>query len=270
MWLFPFIFGLFIGSFLNAYIWRAHEADRGRTSRSPTSPSVWRGRSHCPKCRKPLRWFELIPLLSFIIQWGRCRGCGQKIDIQYPLVELATGVLFVLGYWELGIRDWEFFRTSGLAVWNLLKYWYFLSVLVVLFVYDLRYGLISDKVVLPAIVAAFVWNAFHAQSFLAIGYWLLATAIGALFFALQYYLSRGRAVGGGDIRFGALMGAMLGWPGVLMALVISYIIGGFTGAVLIISGKKRFGQSVPLGTFLAIGTAITLLYSDQILKWYLR
>lgn len=276
-----FIFGLAIGSFLNAYIWRLHESsDRGRTSavrprrttRGPTSStSVWRGRSMCPKCKKTLQWFELIPLLSFIIQGGRCRGCKQKIDWQYPLVELATGILFLAA-----------FQATSSPM-----HWYFIAVLIILFVYDLRYGLIPDKVVLPAIVVALFYNVIPSviegshtlqvmrflhspRGSVEMTVWgvLLATLIGAGFFAIQHYLSRGRWVGAGDIRFGALMGAMLGWPQILVGLLVSYIVGGVVAAGLLLMGQKKFGQTVPMGTFLAIGTIVTLLWGRQLLKIY--
>lgn len=217
--------------------------------------SAWKGRSYCPKCRQQLKWYELFPLVSFILQWARCRSCKQKIDWQYPLVELAAGILFVLS-WNL---DFGF--------WNLIQ-WYLLSVLIVLFVYDLRYGLVPDKVVLPAIGVALIFNIVVQPSLLVVGYLLLAVLVGALFFAVQYLYSKGRWLGSGDIRIGALMGAMLGWPLLVEGLTVSYIIGGAVGVLLLIAGKKRFGQTLPLGTFLTLGTAIVFLYGEQIWNWY--
>ncbi|MDP3244918.1 MAG: prepilin peptidase [bacterium] len=265
-----FILGLIVGSFLNAYIWRLK-----------TGKSVWRGRSCCPKCGKTLVWYELIPLLSFIIQNGRCRGCKQKIDWQYPLVELVTGILFILSYWKLG--NWELIGNWKLEIGNFTMYCYFIAVLIILFVYDLRYGLIPNKVVIPAIVVSFLLNILLPElvegpsthfvrsgniSLMAGGYLLLAILIGAGFFAIQYYVSRGHWVGAGDIYFGALMGAMLGWPQVIVGLVVSYMLGGLVACLLLLFGKKKFGQTLPMGTFLAIGTIITLLWGRQILNWY--
>lgn len=245
-----FVIGLAVGSFLNVYIFRLRHAG-----------SAWRGRSFCPNCKKPLSWYELIPLVSYLIQLGHCRGCKQKIDWQYPAVELATGLLFVLGIMnqELGIR--------------VLIVWYLLSVLVVLFVYDLRFGLVPDRVALPAILIALALQ-FHNSYFIihnslvVSGYALAGVVIGSLFFAVQYYLSKGRWLGAGDIRIGALMGAMLGWPHILVGLVVSYMLGGLVGVALLATGRKKFGQTVPLGTFLTVGTAIIFLYGEQIWKMY--
>ncbi|KKU12655.1 MAG: aspartate peptidase [Parcubacteria group bacterium GW2011_GWC2_45_7] len=306
--IFVIILGLVVGSFLNAYIFRLHRSTtlnpslhnplqlplilRGR-DRSPPPlrirggegelRSVWRGRSYCPKCKKPLAWYELIPVLSFILQLRRCRGCKQRIDWQYPVVELSTAVLFVLAYLAQRIMNQAVIHDFLFLIQQLVA-WYLLSVLVILFVFDLRYGLVPDRMVLPAIVIAFfsmvILNAVKDPMIPDIDgilrfaqngtnlYVLLAIAVGAGFFALQYYASKGRWLGAGDIRIGALMGAMLGWPLIIEALVLSYMIGGVVGLLLIATGKKRFGQTVPLGTFLTLGTAITFLYGEQIWHWY--
>ncbi len=244
---FLFFLGLLIGSFLNAVIFRLRAGE-----------SFARGRSYCPKCRKNLAWYELVPILSFFLQGARCRGCKQRIDWQYPLVELATGLGFLL----IGLV------AGSQGLWKVIEGCLFFLFLLVLFVYDLRYGLIPDQVVLPAIATAAVFFLTTHRSPLVIGYWLLGIMIGSGFFALQYYASRGRWVGDGDIRFGALMGAMLGWPGVLAGLFLSYIIGGAAASCLLLAGKKQFGQTLPMGTFLALGTFLAWLWGDQIFRWY--
>lgn len=268
-----FTLGLVVGSFLNAYIWRTkpspHPLPEGEGGRGPgEGKSVWRGRSYCPKCKKPLSWYELIPLLSFFVQLGRCRGCGKKIDWQYPIVELVTGVLFLLAYGKLDISIFSA-QNIETSLFSIVQF-YLLAVLVVLFVYDLRYGLVPDKVVLPAIAVALIYNIVVTMSLQLVTWSLLAIAVGALFFALQYYLSKGRWLGAGDIRIGALMGAMAGWPLIFVALVISYLIGGAFAGILLIFGKKRFGQTLPLGTFLTLGAAVVFLYGEQIWQWYWR
>lgn len=274
----PFLLGLVVGSFLNAFIFRMREGG-----------SVWHGRSYCPKCRKALFWYELIPLVSFVIQRGRCRGCHEKIDPQYPIIEITTAILFLVLYGKVsntffgdGIPNFQFpiFNIGHwvLGLGHLIIFWYLFSALIVLFMYDLRYSLVPDRVVLPAIIVAFLYNVVviitresARQSVLsAVGYLLLATIVGAGFFAVQYYLSRGRWLGDGDIRIGALMGAMLGWPQLLTALVISYMIGGACGVIVLAAGRKKFGQTLPLVTFLTLGTAIVFLYGEQIWSWYWR
>ena len=260
MYIMVFILGLLIGSFLNSYIWRLHSGE-----------SVWRGRSYCPKCGKHLRWYELIPLISFALQIGRCRGCRKPIDWQYPAVELAAAVLFLLAF-ERTKLSFVQRPVQSLALIDLIVAGYLLSILLILFVYDLRYGLVPDRVVLPAIVVGGIWHVtklsfVHSsvQSLALVG---VAILIGAAFFAAQYYVSRGRWLGAGDIRLGALMGAILGWPQVVLGIVVSYMIGGAVGIILLLTGRKKFGQTVPLGTFLTLGTAIAFLYGEQIWNWY--
>ena len=246
-----FFLGLVVGSFLNCYIWRLYKGE-----------SIIHGRSYCPKCKKTLRWYELIPLVSFALQRGRCRGCMQPIDWQYPIVELVMGMLFVLTYLRMGIPHGILHFTFYIL------HFYLLSVLTIIFVFDLRYGLVPDVVALPAIVIALLYAVLTHLQLAAIGYLFLAACSGAIFFAAQYYFSHGRWLGAGDIRIGALMGAMVGWPYVFAALVVSYFVGGVVGVILLATGKKKFGQTVPLGTFLTFGTAIVFLYGAPIWNWY--
>jgi len=250
---FIFIFGLCIGSFLNAVIWRLHRKE-----------SFFKGRSYCPKCRHSLGARDLIPLLSFLLLKGKCRYCKEKISWQYPVVELATGLLFCLVYWQgIGYKD-----TLHLTPYTLylLRDWFFISVLVVIFVYDLKYYLILDKVTIPAIVLAFIVNLLLKIPFTNL---LLGGIIVSGFFLLQFLVSRGKWIGGGDIRLGFLMGVMLGWPKAIVALFLAYIIGALIGVMLIILKKKTWKSEIPFGTFLVVGTVITLLYGGQLLKWYL-
>ena len=247
--IFVFIFGLIIGSFLNCLVWRL------RTGESLL------GRSYCPKCKKQIAWYDNLPVASFILLSGKCRECGQSISWQYPAVELATGVLFVIAYYlsyELRVTSYEF-------IVQLLRDWFLISVMMVIFVYDLRWYLILDIVTLPACLAVLILNL--ALSF---DLWnlLVSGIIGSSFFLIQLLVSRGKWVGGGDARLGLLMGLALGWPGVIVAIIISYFLGSLVGLGLIAAGKKRWGSEVPLGVFLAAGTIIDLFWQEQILNWY--
>jgi len=154
---------------------------------------------------------------------------------------------------------------NGLAF--ILRDWFFVAVLMIVFVYDLKWGYILDRVSLPAIIIAFSVN-------ILIGFpWynlLLAAAIGSGFFLLQYAISRGKWIGGGDIRMGALMGCILGWPNVVVGLFLSYIVGSIVAVYLLARKKKKMGSTIAMGTFLAIGTAIAMLWGVDILMWYLQ
>jgi len=242
MILFIFIIGLIVGSFLNVVIWRLHSGE----------PIVF-GRSQCPRCQAKLRPKDLIPLLSFIFLRGRCCYCRQPISWQYPLVEFATGLLFILAY-SCQPQPLIFFRDAVL-----------ISILIVIFVYDLRWQLIPDQITIPAIILLFIFSLFLGSSL-----WLLifSVLIGFGFFGLQYLVSSGRWIGGGDLRLGALMGAALGWPLLMVALLIAYIIGAAVSVILLILGKAKAKTPIAFGTFLALGTLIALFWGEKIISWY--
>ena len=257
IYIFIFIFGLIIGSFINCLIYRLHEE------------KSMLGRSFCPKCKKQIAWYDNIPVLSFIILRGKCRQCHKKISWQYPIVEFAAGLLFVIAFFnnfEFRISNFESILNFEFLV-NLARNWFIISVMAVIFVYDLRWYLILDKITLPAAALVFIMN-------LMLGYslWNLAISgiIGGSFFLIQFVISRGKWIGGGDIRLGLLMGLALGWPMVLVAIFLAYFIGSIAGIGLIISGQKKWGSKIPLGIFLSTTTIITLFWGQQILNWYLN
>jgi prepilin signal peptidase PulO-like enzyme (type II secretory pathway) len=137
--------------------------------------------------------------------------------------------------------------------------------MIVIFIYDLRWYLILDIVTLPACLIVFILNLI-----LGFNLWnlLISGIIGGSFFLIQFVISKGKWIGGGDIRLGLLIGLTLGWPGVLTAIIISYFIGSIVGLGLIAAGKKQWGSEVPLGVFLTVGAIITLFWQTQILNWY--
>jgi len=252
------LFGLAIGSFLNVVIYRLHE-----------NKSIVHGRSFCPCCQHTLSFFDLIPVFSFIFLRGKCRYCQKKISWQYPAVELATAILFALAYLN-------YFHLSGfprsynllyLSVGQLFADLFFLSVLLVVFVYDLKHYLILDMVVLPAAALALATNLLLGMAWQSL---LLGAAVASGFFLLQYAISRGKWIGFGDVKLGLLLGFLLGWPQILVCLFLAYILGGLVGLGLIFSGRKGIKSELPFGTFLSVAAVVTMLWGDQILNWYLR
>lgn len=242
---FIFLLGAIFGSFLNALMWRIHERK-----------SITRGRSMCPSCHTELRAFELIPIFSFLVLRGKCRNCLEKISWQYPLVEFFVGFLFVLVYQFVGAEP------------TLLTcYWYLVLVLTIVFVYDLRYQLILDSVVLPATAIVLVANIVHAPA--AWPLYVVGLLLGGGFFLLQFVVSHGRWIGGGDIRLGAFMGALLGWKLLLVALFLAYIVGAVISLVLVGLKKRSMASKTPFGTYLSVATFVTLLWGQQLLDWYL-
>jgi len=271
--------GLVVGSFINAAVFRI---------RWPHEGSLVTERSHCPRCHTTLPWYDLIPLLSFFWLRRRCRFCHESISWQYPTVELATGALFAFAAFHQSLAD-NYSATGGSAFGGqllitsylqLLITWFSIATLVFLFVFDLRFGLLPDKVTIPSTIIIgisriFLHSASNQSSInnyeLPITNYLtstlLAIGVGAAFFALQYILSHGRWVGGGDIRMGALMGAIVGWPGILVSLGCSYVIGSMIALMLIARGKKHFkGDTIPMGPFLAVGTLAVLFFGDRIME----
>jgi leader peptidase (prepilin peptidase)/N-methyltransferase len=199
-----FLLGLAVGSFLNCVIYRLE-----------TGQSFLRGRSSCPHCRHMLSWQDLIPLLSFFILKGKCRYCQKPISFQYPLVELATGFVFLLIF--------HLQPTFALSQFITTLYLFIISpFLIIIFVYDLKHYIIPDKVVYPAIVITFLYDILYSLFIIYNSKFLiqlLFSAFGAAaFFLLFILISRGAWMGGGDVKLAFLMGLVLGWPNILVAL----------------------------------------------------
>jgi prepilin signal peptidase PulO-like enzyme (type II secretory pathway) len=254
---FIFIFGLIIGSFLNCLIWRLHKEE-----------SMW-GRSYCPKCKKQIAWYDNIPVLSFCFLLGKCRHCRKAISWQYPAVELITGMLFLIScILESGIWNQanQFLIPDSQFLIHIFRDWLLISVMIVVFIYDLRWYLILDIVTLPACIIFLFFNIFLGLGWTNI---LYAGLIGVVFFGAQFLVSRGKWIGGGDIRLGLLMGLALGRVDLtILAIMIAYFIGSIVGVGLIVGGKKKWGSKLPLGVFLSVATIITLFWGQEIIAWY--
>ncbi len=262
-----FLIGLAVGSFLNSVIYRLEIGE-----------SFLIKRSYCPNCKHILSWPNLIPLISFLIQKGRCRYCQQKISPQYPLVELVTGILFLFTF--------LFVSLFNLNYYTLLYLFTMISFLIVIFVYDLKHYIIPDKVIYPAIGIALLYRFFEVLQFgrlnlfsnwkLAIGNLLPLTSVilsavgAALFFLLIVLASRGRWMGIGDIKVAFLMGLILGFPDILVALFLAFFFGAIIGIGLVVCGKKTIKSEVPFAPFLVTATFIALFCGQQIINWYLN
>lgn len=272
-----FFIGLAFGSFLNCVVYRLH------TKRS------LRGRSQCPHCKKIIVWHDNIPLLSFLVLRRRCRNCDKTISWQYPFVELVMGLLFVFSVWQLNnqlsIISYQLSVPTPAEyagfILSVFKDWVVFFTLVFIFVYDSKYLQIEDKVLLPAtgivialsiIITQLPVSTSDVDSSLLIVQLQnlgLAIVIPVVFFVLQYVITKGKGVGLGDARIGLFMGAALGiWHNVVIALFFAYIIGALISGILLIQKKKTLKSQIPLGPFLAIGTLIAYVYSQQIFNWY--
>lgn len=251
------VLGLCLGSFVNAFVWRLHEK------------KDWvKGRSECPTCQHKLAAKDLVPVLSWLALGGRCRYCHKPISWQYPVVELLTAGLFVFSYyfWPLAL--------SGVGLFEFILWLVFVVGFMALAVYDLRWRILPNKVVYPLLVLAI------AQT-LVVSLWRkeLATAWGALwgvvvlagFFYGLFQVSKGRWIGGGDVKLGALLGLLVGGPlNSLLLLLIASLSGTLYTVPLMLTGKAKRNSQIPFGPFLILAAIIVQLFGGAIIAWYKR
>lgn len=243
------LLGLFVGSFLNVCI-----------DRLPAGQSIISPPSRCSACRRKLGPLDLIPLFSYLWLRGRCRYCGAQIPVRLPIVEAVTALLFTFLYWKLG---------PGVQLGVSLLY---ASLLLVVFVIDLEHQLVLDVITYPGMALAF------GASFLPAGPGavdsLLGGALGLAAMALPliiYWIYRhDMGMGEGDVKLGALIGLMSGYPSVLVALLLSVMTGGLVAAALLVLGVKKRTDPIPFAPFLTASAMVALLWGQAIYQWYLR
>ncbi|WP_062047913.1 A24 family peptidase [Bacillus sp. JCM 19034] len=242
--IFVLALGLILGSFYNVI-----------GLRIPIGKSIVWPRSQCFNCKRSLTTIELIPLVSFILLKGCCQSCKKKISAIYPLVELLTGLLFLVAYFHLGL-------TAELLVALLL-----ISLLMIITVSDIRYMIIPDRILLffcPVFLLlrytiAPASNAFESLAGMLVGFimlWLIKT------------ISHGR-MGGGDVKLFAVLGIVLGLNGVLLAFMLSCFFGALIGGVGMMLGKVSKGQPISFGPYIAIGTMVTYFFGSFLIQLYI-
>ncbi len=249
MYIPTFILGAIIGSFLNVCIYRI-----------PREESIVYPSSHCPKCNTPLKWYNLIPILSFLLQKGKCRYCGDSISPQYPFIELLNGILYVVIFCFYGAAiDFAFysFMIIILIVISLIDYYHQIIpdiLLIIIFALTIFYKLISYILygTSPDILNS-----------------LLAFLIGGTLFLLIALISKG-GMGGGDIKLISVLGFILGLKKTLLNIFLSFIIGAVFSICLLLLKKKGKKDAIPFGPFINIAFIITLFLGDIILFWYLN
>jgi leader peptidase (prepilin peptidase)/N-methyltransferase len=239
-----FAFGAIVGSFLNVC-----------ASRLPKGKSLWMPGAACPACQSPIRWYDNIPVLSFLLLRGRCRDCRGRIAWRYPIVEMGTALLFSLAYLQIGWRP------------DLLLALVLLAALVVITAIDLEHQLIPDRITLPGIVVGFLGSVLLGRSSGLNS--LVGIVVGGGAFFLIIVLSGG-GMGGGDMKLGAMLGAFLGWKLLLLGLFLASFLGGAVAAALLVAGRKGRKDPLPFGPFLAFGGAVSLFWGEGILQWYLN
>jgi leader peptidase (prepilin peptidase) / N-methyltransferase len=240
------IMGLVIGSFLNVCIYRL-----------PLGQSLASPPSRCPKCGYGLRWFDNVPVLSWVMLGGRCRKCRAPISMQYPIVEAVTGLLFLVIVWLTPMGPLVFSRLILVCI------------LITLFGIDLEHQILPNVITLPGIAVGLLfslitppgWQAALAGAFLGGG---ILYGIAAAY----YLVRREEGLGMGDVKMLAMVGAFLGWKAVLVTLILSSFSGAIVGVGLIAAQRGGMRVAMPFGTFLALGALAAMLFGDPLITWY--
>lgn len=252
-----FLFGLCIGSFINVLVWRL-----------PRERKI-SGRSECPNCHAKLPWYDLLPLLSYIVQRGSCRFCGKPISPRYPIIELATGLTFAL------IAS-QFFPGNIAELILLVKLLFVATLCIAIFVIDLEHYLILDVLIAPGVCGLLVLNAlmdhFSGTNLVSLssvtGSGLLGALAAFIPFWLIWTLSKGKWMGFGDVKYVIFMGLALGLTSTVVGLFLAFMIGAIAGIGLMATGKKQLSSKIPFGTFLTIATLISLLWGQSLWQAY--
>jgi leader peptidase (prepilin peptidase) / N-methyltransferase len=261
--LFIFIIGAMAGSFLNVCIYRL-----------PLGKSIVRPGSHCMRCGRDIRWFDNIPVMSFIFLRGKCRRCGLKFSVRYPLVELLTAVFFLMLYLKFGLSP-EFFIFAV-----------FTSSMVVMSFIDIDHRIIPDEIDLPGIllgvVLSFAHPPLHSRPqpwdsvFSSPGLIGLASSLsgilvgGGILAALAVFgkmAFKKEAMGGGDIKLIAMIGAFMGWQFVLLTVFLSAVTGSIVGFIMKLKTNSSY---IPYGPYLALGALISVFFGEEIILWYVN
>ena len=227
-----FIIGTALGSFLNVIAFRL-----------PLKLSLW-GRSHCEKCHRKIAWYDLIPIFSFIWLGGQCRYCRSQISIIHPLFEIITGISTLI---------W-FFQASWIISFNSLLVLALILIALTLALSDYYYQIIPDHFLLIMLFLALFLNYSDLQLY------LIGAILGAFAFWLLHYLSRGQAMGFGDVKYVFVMGLVLSWTSLLWAVYLAFLTGGLLSIILIVLKKKKMKSTISFGPFLSLGLIIALCF----------
>lgn len=238
-----FLFGISIGSFLNVVI-----------DRLPFEESIIAGRSHCDFCKKTLAWYDLIPLFSFVFLRGRCRDCHSRLSLQYPLIEILTGLAFV-AIFLIEQRSMQFSYTQFMLDLCLIASG------ISLFMMDVKYTILSDKVLLVATlcigIKIVLTSPLSLLPLLGIG------VVSSFPLLLLFIFTKGRGMGFGDVKLAGVMGFLLGFPLIIVAYYVAFLTGALYAIILIMLGKKKFkGSTIAFGPFLLLATVVTALWGN--------
>ncbi len=241
-------FGAIVGSFLNVCIFRL-----------PKEESIVSPGSHCPHCNTPIKFYDNIPLVSYLFLKGRCRYCKESISVQYPLIEGITALSSFILFMKFG------------PTLSYLFYFSFVCALIVITVIDLYHQIIPDVISLPGVGVGVLASLILPQiNFIGS---LIGTLLGggSLFIVATLYqwLFKREGMGGGDVKLLAMIGAFLGWKAVILTILLGSLVGSISGIIVMLSKGKDFKYAIPFGPFLSLGAVIALFYGENIIHWYL-
>ena len=254
--IFFFLLGSAIGSFLNVCIYRI-----------PREKSIVNPPSACPGCEKPIRFYDNIPILSYILLKGKCRDCGSKISIRYPLVELLTGIFFLILYRQFGFS------------FELIVFVIFLSLLIVISFIDLDFQIIPDVLSVGGVVLGFILAIIRPLfRYLDPKFGILDSLYGiglggGLLFAIAWlyqFFTKREGMGGGDIKLLGMIGAFCGWKGVIFSLVSGSVLGTIVGIPLMLAKGRNTKYAIPFGPFLSLGAIIFIFRGDSLMNLLLK
>ncbi len=257
-----FLLGMCLGSFLNVIVLRVNEPHKYGDRKKVYEGIAW-GRSKCPKCKKQIQWRDNIPLLSYIRLGGKCRNCRTTISLQYPIVEVLLGILW------LGVATAV---TNG--VWSLSQAVFgsvILTLLAGLLISDLIFMTLPDVFMFPLfllVVGLRIYSVGMSEWIIILPYIVSSLAAGITFFAL-WALTSGHGMGFGDVEYVVIMGLLLGFPQIIVGLFIAFLSGAIVGLGLLLWRRKGWKSKLPFGPFLILGTVVAWGWGEKILSWYL-
>jgi len=248
LFIISFIFGAVVGSFLNVCILRI-----------PAEKSIAYPPSHCPKCHSPIKWYDNIPMISYLILMGKCRSCKERISFRYPLIELLTALFSLAAALMFG------------PTLTYLVYFAFVSSLIVITFIDLDHQIIPDIISLPGIPLGFLASFIVPE--ITYKESLIGIVIGGgllLLVAIAYeFIAKKEGMGGGDVKLLAMIGAFLGWKGVLFTIFSGSLVGTIIGVTIMVAQGKDSKYAIPFGPFLSMGALLYLFFGEPIIYWYL-
>ena len=247
--IFMIVFGLAVGSFLNVCIYRL-----------PKGLSISKPRSRCLKCNHQLKFWENVPLLSYIFLRGKCSNCHTRISLRYPLIEILTSIIFLLLYSYYGFSI------------NVLLLCVFFSIVIVITFIDIDTQLIPNKLLMFGLIPVSIYIILPGLSNIWM-HLLGAIGLGGLIFLFGYIgklIYKEDSIGMGDVKYAFVIGLLLGWRSGFLAIVISFLSAAIIIFVLFIQKKLKSRQKIPFGPFMSIGLLIALIWDDKIIDWYLQ